>query len=58
MKFPGMVLLKQALEEKVEQMAGSKTDKHEKKRIEEASTIELFKRAFDRDKVSAAETTV
>ena len=49
--LPGMLLLKQALEERVDQMVGSKQTSEEKKRIEEASTMELFKRAFDRDKV-------
>jgi len=50
----GMVLLKQALEERVDQMVGSQSHA-EKKRIEEASTIELFKRAFDRDKFNVGE---
>ena len=48
----GMVLLKQALEEKVEKFVSSDGNKEkEMQRIEEAPTMELFRRAFDRDKV-------
>ena len=47
----GMDLLKQAIEERVDQMMGSRLTSEQRKMIEEASTMELFKRVFGIDKV-------